>query len=60
MILDSKGRPMVRRLGFAGGLEVEKRPKGSSLVSLIGCDRVWPETDEAGIESGDATTQKNA
>lgn len=62
MILDSRGRPMTRRLGFIGGIEVERRPKGSTLVSLVGCERVWPadavSDDTAGPsqEHGDAVS----
>jgi hypothetical protein len=49
MILNAKGQPLTRRLGFVGGIEVEHTPKRGPLVSLIGCDRVWP--DEASIET---------
>ncbi len=53
MLLDSHGKRLTRRIGFRGGLEVERGPRRSaSLVSAIGCERVWPERDE---EDGEET-----
>lgn len=47
MILDSHGRPLTRRIGFTGGLEVERGPRTSAkLEPAIGSDRVRPEPDE--------------
>jgi hypothetical protein len=58
MILDANGRPLTRRIGFTGGLEVERGPRASAnLVSLVGSDRVWPEEDELVSRKG-ATAAK--
>ncbi len=58
MILDANGRAMVRRLGFLGGLEIERAPKRGTLVSLIGCERVWPEEDSQASHQESKKTRK--
>lgn len=58
MILDARGRPLTRRIGFTGGLEVERGPRTSAnLVSAVGCERVWPGRDEEEDQAPDKEEQ---
>lgn len=46
MIFDAHGKPLVRRIGFLGGLQMQRGPRASaSLLALIACDKVWPDDE---------------
>ncbi len=46
MILDSHGRPMTRRIGFAGGMTPERTPRSRDLASAVGFNIALDDEDD--------------